>query len=394
MIQLPDRTGAVLMLFCGVFLLSALAMVFLPPPAEAVSGGVIISPNGYEGFSLNAFNVTDVKAWNIYIEYNATAFTNPSVDVTPLLRQGSFSTDISSPGVITVNASSPGPLDYMGNLLHLGFDLSGENAGKIYSANLYVTRSNGAYEPVPVTIVNPPDLPPNTDNQPKDNEAAAPNNGTVAEPAKTPVVSPEQGPSSSGSKQEAGGGETVVVSPPNRGDGAGGVTKVIEGPLAAALLAEAKPAAFIRAKSVLDRFREFSTFTDEKLLISAFSGDPAGVFRQEPGVVLSNGKSCVTLSMKLEITGKRGPIFLLHGAGFNSLKMPKDDLWTLEVIPLPGVYEASVSAYYDDRITEFPLTVAPPLEWYLQKRTGKPEWGCLDYYVYIANILAKSAEGH
>jgi hypothetical protein len=88
--------------------------------------------------------------------------------------------------------------------------------------------------------------------------------------------------------------------------------------------------------------------------------------------------------------GNVTPIFVLRGCSFVALRMPVENVWTLDIMPNPGVHEASVSACFDDRVVEFPLIVAPPLEWYLQTRTGGEEWNWLDYYVYIANALVKS----
>ena len=367
----------------GGFMLSGLVMVFFPQAAKAAGGKVLISPNGYVGFSVQAINVTGVKSWSMYFTYDADSMTNLHVDATPLLRRGNFRADTSSPGVITVSASSGQPTNYPGNLLNLRFDLTGEKPGKIYSAQIYVTSSNGAYQQIPVTIVNPQD-PPDTKKDPAESATGASEKDAAGVLANGTAVSPDQ-PPTPGRKADA---ETEAGSHPDR-TAAGSIgAKSADRIQAGAPLPNSKPVTFYQAKSALDRFSELSIFTDRKVLLEILGNNQDNVFRQQPSVALSDGKTSVTVTANLGVMGEKPPIFLLQGARIISLKIAADNVWKLEVMPKRGVYMASVSACYDNRIAEFPLNVAPPLEWHLQKRAGGSKWTYLDYYVYTVNSLA------
>jgi hypothetical protein len=94
--------------------------------------------------------------------------------------------------------------------------------------------------------------------------------------------------------------------------------------------------------------------------------------------------------MDLDIKGDKAPIFAVRGADCLSLNL-RGNSWVLELAPVQGVLEANVTAMYDNRFVEFPLTLAPPLDLYLKNRPNSTAWGYIDTYVVLVNQLAKNS---
>ena len=360
-----------------VFLFLLYLGLGLPGTAAAKGGSVMVSSSGGGSFSLTAMNVSDVKGWSISISYDPATLNSPSVSVTSLLRKGSLSVDTSSAGAISVTASSLKPQNYSGNLLHLRFGVPGDVPGKITSAEIFVTRGNGAFEPLAVTILNPAEP-----QKTAADGADAPAESVPGVAGAATAGSTSQGDSSAGKPRA----KEELISP----SGKSGAILVQEGRGGAAGVPPEIKAVSSRLPSVLERFRELSSFADEDALRAIFRSHRDAVFSQEPGAALSDGSGSVVVSVRLEDAGDAIPLFLLRGAHFVGFKRSDRRFWQLEVVPHPGVSEAGLSVYYNRRVSEFPIAVAPSLEQHLKSRVGDPEWDYLDYYIYIANSLVRS----
>jgi len=115
----------------------------------------------------------------------------------------------------------------------------------------------------------------------------------------------------------------------------------------------------VRYKSVLDRFRTFEGVKTPETLISLFKQSDMQTIRQEPPVVLSDGTTRV--KVYINHSGKEAPSFDLLGAQLISLKIVGENIWMLEVLPVKGAYQATITMLQNGAITEIPLTVAPPI---------------------------------
>ena len=355
--------------FLALILAAALA---LPPAAGAGAGSLTVSAQIPGSFSVQAVNVMNVKAWNMTFYYDADNLSNPGVAVTPQLRRGTFMLDTSGPGAITVTSSSPQPFNYAGNLLHLTFSLPTGQSGKITGASVYVTRGNEVYEALPVSINDPPDLKKGQDGDSGGQEKKT----DVPNPAKQPDQVP---------LREREDGETPaiaeIIAPADRsGRGVvqGGSTQGLEG----------RRAPYQLVLSVLDQFRKFGTLTDTPALLEIIRNHRDQVFQQDPAAVVSDGKRSVMVTVRLEHPGEKMPLFLLRGAHFVRFKNEGSSDWVLELVPHPGVLQASISVYFENRALEFPLTVAPPLEWHLGTRGKAGQLDYLDRYVLLVNEFA------
>jgi len=345
-----------------IFLLAGL---FPPALGATESGSITVSPFGTSSFSVHASNVTDVKSWDIRLEYDTGALSNPLVAVTMLLRRGSLNTDAAIPGNVSVIAANDKPFSFMGNLLSVRFDHRGELPGKITAASVYVTRSSGSVESLPVTIFDPaePVKKPDEDAQ-KDTSGNAGSTGEAAEV-----------------KTEGAGGGAVAVP---RG---GGMVQELDGPPPSL---PGKQTGITRVTSVLERFRELAPVAGSGELWELFRATRGGIFRQEPPVALADGKTSVTVSVNLENMQDEYPVFLLSGAHFVRFIRAAAGLWSMQIVPKEGVYQASLTVQSTGGVFDFPLVVAPLWGWYLRHRGEGPEGNYLDTYVRLANRFADS----
>ncbi len=112
--------------------------------------------------------------------------------------------------------------------------------------------------------------------------------------------------------------------------------------------------------SILERFKEFKGEKTPKALMALFNM-PDKEAKQDPPIVLSNGKATVKIVLKLDSKGNNNN-FLLDGVSLVSLKNKEKDFWILELLPDSGSYEATVSVPRDNQLFVIPLTVAPPMD--------------------------------
>lgn len=166
-------------------------------------------------------------------------------------------------------------------------------------------------------------------------------------------------------------------------------------------------------KSVLERFREFKGEKTPQALIALFaSGGSEG--RQNPPLVLSDGKTTVKVVLELHSNGEDNN-FLLDGASLVSLSNKEGNYWIAELLPDKNVLEATISVPRNNQWRVAPLTIAPPrdvtvygfsgksaetdFELYLKERgtaktprfdlNGDGRRDYIDDYIFTANYLAR-----
>jgi hypothetical protein len=165
--------------------------------------------------------------------------------------------------------------------------------------------------------------------------------------------------------------------------------------------------------SVLRSFREFRGKKGLKEFALLFERQDGSV-RQEPPVALTDGKSAVRLTVEFKEQGSSAPNFAFVGGTLVSLRKSGDHNWEVTVVPSAGTWEGTLMLSAAGKgITEFPLTVAPPLageeirtvsektflellKKYRKSSTNRgnekaplPEY--LTDYIFTANCLAASA---
>ena len=123
--------------------------------------------------------------------------------------------------------------------------------------------------------------------------------------------------------------------------------------------AEVKETVYV---SILERFRGFQGEKSPENLSDLFSKPISAFIRQEPGIVISDGKA--TVMVYVDITTIKGAAanFALSGARLVSLKKGDDTgTWVLEALPQANSVKATVTVVNSSTVIEYPLTIVPPV---------------------------------
>jgi len=148
-------------------------------------------------------------------------------------------------------------------------------------------------------------------------------------------------------------------------------------------LPSTRTASFDRKESVLDRIRAFSGKKTQAALEGLFTRwDP--VFSQNPAVLLSDGTTVANITLRVQGRAGDPPVFSVTGGHFVSAKMTDPGNWILEILPNRGSLSTSLTVAFSGQMTEYPLTVAPPLDLF---DSHTADAAVIDY-VTTANHLA------
>ena len=144
-------------------------------------------------------------------------------------------------------------------------------------------------------------------------------------------------------------------------------------------------AQFDRKESVLDRFRAHSAKKTQAARHGLFTRWDA-VFHQEPAVILSDGSTLAHITLRLPARTGEPPIFSVSKGHCVSAKMTDRGVWILVILPTRGTLTTSVTVAFAGSMTEYPLSVAPPLHLFDRQHADA---AVIDY-VTTANQLATS----
>jgi hypothetical protein len=357
----------------------ALAVSLSCRAAALADSEVTISPAGSDAFSVKGNLLDKVTALEITVDYDAGTLSNPSASCGPLAGSAHCEINSATSGLVQIRIKSETPLSGFGVLASLSFTRQGDEPGTINSLDARLTGINGDLLPARVNVVN---LTAGQSGRPmpKPLKAAAPDS--------TP-----QSPSPGGGAADSGTLASMAVKNTGR--------KLVE-PAANVLQ-------FHRLESVLERFRGRPDTAPLDTLLPLFEKVHGGEIRQDPPIILSDGRSMARLTVTLAGNGSRAPIFGLHGVRFISLQRGDGNGWIIDVLPDKGVYEASLTVLTDASLTEYPLTVAPPMEaagrelgaadfeksrgnrsrMKTDAAKGASRPGYVEDYIYAANYLAR-----
>lgn len=118
---------------------------------------------------------------------------------------------------------------------------------------------------------------------------------------------------------------------------------------------------FTAHKGLLDQFREYKGEMTPQALTALVAGFSIPGVKQEPPMVLSDGKTAVKVYIELPGAGKQSPNFALKGARLVSLNNDETGKWIIEALPAKNANDVRVTALQDNVMTEIPLTVAQPV---------------------------------
>jgi hypothetical protein len=116
------------------------------------------------------------------------------------------------------------------------------------------------------------------------------------------------------------------------------------------------------SQSVLDRFRTYNDKRTIKRLSDLFDDSAlraAGII-QTPAIVVSDGKSLVTVMLSL-VSETDAPSFSLKGANLKSIRRVSDKKWELDAMPQKGKTDVRLSVFLKGERIEIPLVAVSPL---------------------------------
>ena len=328
--------------------------------------------------------------------------------------------DLTIPGLIRVNITSPNPQGIKGNgsIAMFTFNLAGQGPGLITSFAASLISTAGAVIPLPQPQIlvddkgrflgNPFSSDLNQSQNPPEAITGTLGGGRSASPPEQPQT-PSAASSGVGEKGETHQGQNlppeVVEIPVASPDPASPAVPLLDAkPLVTDVRTSGSP------RSILSLFKGYTGAKTVQALTALFSQPSYPGFRQEPPIVLSDGRARVTVYLTPPTSALQSPNFAFNGAKLVSLKL-KGAEYVLELIPDARVFEVLVTVLSQGRIAEYPLVVAPPLSsgdipgvtvdessfgLFLKKyavgkgdsnNDGRSDY--LDLYLYTANYLVR-----
>jgi len=315
---------------------------------------------------------------HIIINYDVSTMSSPSISATGLLEAHCRVRTMTTEGTIELTATGSTAIGEYGNLAMIDFDpVSADQTAVINSVSVVVTDSGGGQFAVPVVI-----------NNPKPQAKASGTPSDAADSAKDSVWKAGDGGATGGPGALPDKSAPTGRTPENPASGNSASapgSSAAEGALGGTRRNKTAPCEVLVCSGLLDRVREGSA---PKNALQPATREADCRYRQEPEAILSDGRSTVRIIMELEVKGDTAPNFFIEGAHCLSLKRVAK-AWELELLPSTGAFAASVSALFDDRIVQFPLTVAPPIAPYRNRRPNPPVTG-LETYLEMVNAMVRN----
>jgi hypothetical protein len=400
------------------FILSLTAVLAFGRPQSVYAASTLdVLPSGEGVFVIQGTGIEGAEAMDITVVYDSSTLSNPRVVQGGLISGAMMVVNDKSQGAVRLGIIRVTPVRGNGVIATLMFDRTGSSAGKILSLAVKAFKTVDKQSiPLPVVarITNPADSssdasgPSQKQDASRSAGAAASAGGAASMPLGVVVAQGDGSVLASQKDQTASvsSGETQTPGETPAGAKASGATSGGPGDITASLEPQKKKVQ--QYESVLERFRKHRKERTEKAFLSLFDQGEASGFRQEPQVVLSDGKATVKVFFVVSASGGSAPDFALRGAKLVSVKQDADrsNTWVIEARPEKGEYEASLLVPRGDVILEYPLTLAPKISLsdksgpvtdedfsrYLSAKkrdlNGDGKRDYLDDYIFTANFIA------
>jgi hypothetical protein len=359
--------------------MSVLALC-LAVPAFAVST-VTASSAGNGVFLVQGTGIENAAALEIIVSYDTAALANPRIVAGPLIAGAMTAINPNVPGTVRMVIIRLTPVSGAGIIATMTFDSKGASPGSITSLTARLADLKGSPIQAVASIAAPPAAAPvseasspGTDTPsgpatPQSTASAGTSAATIVVPLPVPVIVPGS-PSTN-----------VPESPP--------VPRSVEQEARPPVPAEAVPAqgdqlamarstdetqkgkdAAVAAKAVyqqtgiLERFRTYRGERTPAALMALFSNESMIGARQEPPVVLSDGRSTVRFVFVSSPGARTFSDIAVMGAKLLSLKRDPDNTntWIVELLPDRGAYQASVAVPLGELKMIYPITIAPKVD--------------------------------
>lgn len=360
---------------------------------EAAAPVTISQVGASSTYSITTVDLPEAAGMDLVVKYDPLYLESPQVKTGNLVPSGALMVpNVATAGYIRIAIVTGGVIKGTGELISISFTAKNKPAPlPTLSSSVYSALGSQLAVDSSSPFAQPSNVASNTNGSktaPSGNSGTvSAGTSTVSSSATTASQSTVQTTSMPGSvllPQESGAAGTGAVSRDDSrweiaradaGTGYAAATPSVDSknrPAASmeAVVMSAVPATQSKAasstlqsrQSVLDRFRTYKDVRSLKQFSALFdvsSLRAAGIV-QSPAMVVSDGKSRVTISIDL---GKAtdAPSFSLKGANQKSLRRMSDNKWELEALPQKGKSDVRLSILLKGEHIEIPLVVIPPL---------------------------------
>ncbi|WP_298432873.1 cohesin domain-containing protein [Geobacter sp.] len=366
------------MMISKSFLCLLAVLAFLSLGSLCYAGGTVTYEDRGNGlYVVNANGLSGIEAIRFTLTYDQNVLTNPRVD------RGSFGTwmvffpSLEKPGEVTVVLLNTSSNSGSGPLATIRFDKKASTqtkVGFVYELTGEDTITKGEATQTATetgsTAGTASESTQSSSGTPAIGSTAATTTGgggtvvlgetrisetpgAAAEPAREPATGTVTSPPQAEPPRDTG--PLVPVEEESEHDG--GHVPTQHAPVTGEKRPKEKYTVY---KGVIDRFRDFKGEKTPENLKALFAEKVVGNIIQAPPIALSDGKKTVTLKVDLGESGA-APNFALRGATLKSLG--KDgSKWVVVVLPEARRTDAVLIIVAGERMIEYPLTVAPPVD--------------------------------
>jgi hypothetical protein len=342
-------------------------------PEAIAAPSVTMAPVSDSVYVVQGNGFSDASGMDITIRYDPTALAGPQVAQGGLVGGALMAINASTPGMIRLALVRIAAISGAGTIATITFTRGMSTGADILSLVSSAIDSSGKNIPVTSQVVNAVKT---ADSGASGDQKTGQSTGTSpsTEPG-TPgaATTPPIGivgiavpvPGAPASDVQSANTSTVQPVPDVQQPAADAIVppeaaKDSSGEKMIAKAVEPEPKTIKMYPAVLERFRDFKGEKTPSALMDLFKVRDKEV-KQDPPIVLSNGKATVKIVLELDSRGNNNN-FLLDGVSLVSLKNKEKDLWVLELLPDAKTYEATVTVPRNNQLYVIPLTVAPPMD--------------------------------
>ncbi len=359
-----------------IMLISAFLMIC--SVSASLAATVTIIPTGGNSFLVQGGDMNGVAGIDLSISYDAASLASPSVNQGSLVSGAMFLANANSPGNIKIAVVSTKVFSGNGPIATITFGSQTGN-GSISSVTAKMININGGNMAVQASVVPAGTTPP---LEPEPTTAAG--TGTVTTPTVSTVTGTGSATTSSASTVTQGVSSslgtislpqdtqpsavstvkesTTVVQPQTPAVS----TQPVKVPDSAPVAVEPEIAVTAPVQTnfigIAERFRVYQGPRTPVAMTALFQKQITDSVRQEPTIVVSDGKSHFKLFLALTSGSTSAPNFALTGAKLVSLKSAGGPgRWLVEATPEKNAQKVSVTIVTGGSFVEYPVTSVPPI---------------------------------
>ncbi len=361
----------VLALVAGCWLLGSFGAAFAAATIAAV-------PSGNGVYAVVGSGLAGVAGLDVTLTYDSTTLGNPRVEKGGMLGNAIFVANPNQSGIIRIGVLSTSGISGSGAIASITFDRKGDSAGLLTGLTATMINANSAPLAVTTSYSNAV-----TSDSPQTVKTDTPSSGGTTTPPAGGGGAVLQG--SAGTTTTTSGGSVYLGTVSMPGDTAAGQTEKkaetpkydqqpVQGQETTASSqadesgkstaeekkapAEKKQIAF---PSVAERIKALSDKPTMEKLVAAFVLAKDLPYLQSPRIVLTDGKTSVSITVSLGGEAKETPTFALDHGKLLSLKQNEEGEWLVEALPSQNANDASLTVSLGESVARIPLTVAQPL---------------------------------